>query len=70
TDDLEFFHVEESDVFDTLSLLNGTTTVGYSHRGGGRAPTDDLEFFHVEESDVFDTLSLLNGTTTVGYSHR
>ncbi|WP_075217117.1 efflux RND transporter permease subunit [Mongoliimonas terrestris] len=38
TDDLEFFHVEESDVFDTLSLLNGTTTVGYSHRGGGRTP--------------------------------
>ncbi|BBE72812.1 efflux RND transporter permease subunit [Oharaeibacter diazotrophicus] len=37
TDDLEFFHVEESDVFDTLSILNGASTVGYSHRGGGRA---------------------------------
>ena len=38
TDDLEFFSVQESDVFDTLTLLNGTTTVGYSHRGEGRAP--------------------------------
>ncbi len=37
TDDLEYFHVEESDVFDTLAILNGTSTVGYSHRGGGRA---------------------------------
>ena len=38
TDALEFFRVEESDVFDTLAILNGGTTVGYSHRGGGRAP--------------------------------
>ncbi|MEJ1159536.1 efflux RND transporter permease subunit [Prosthecomicrobium sp. N25] len=38
TDDLEFFRVEESDVFDTLRILNGSSTVGYSHRGGGRAP--------------------------------
>ncbi|SMX32283.1 efflux RND transporter permease subunit [Actibacterium lipolyticum] len=38
TDDLEFFSVEESDVFDTLSLLNAGQTVGYSHRGDGRNP--------------------------------
>ncbi len=38
TDDLEFFGVEESDVFDTLAILNGNTTVGYSHRGNGRDP--------------------------------
>ncbi|SMD18806.1 efflux RND transporter permease subunit [Rhizobium sp. RU36D] len=38
TDDLDFFGVAESDVFDTLSMLNGTTTVGYSHRGDGRSP--------------------------------
>ncbi|ATN36379.1 multidrug transporter AcrB [Rhizobium sp. ACO-34A] len=38
TDDLDFFGVSESDVFDTLSILNGTTTIGYSHRGEGRAP--------------------------------
>lgn len=37
TDDLDFFHVEESDVFDTLAILSGSSTVGYSHRGGGRA---------------------------------
>lgn len=37
TDDLEFFHVEEQDVFDTLAILNGSATVGYSHRGDGRA---------------------------------
>lgn len=36
TDDLEFFSVEESDVFDTLALLNAGQTVGYSHRGEGR----------------------------------
>ncbi len=38
TDDLEFFGVEESDVFDTLAILNGGRTVGYSHRGAGRQP--------------------------------
>lgn len=38
TDDLEFFSVQESDVFDTLAILNGGQTVGYSHRGEGRQP--------------------------------
>jgi multidrug efflux pump subunit AcrB len=38
TDDLEFFSVQESDVFDTLAILNGGETVGYSHRGDGRTP--------------------------------
>ncbi|MEZ5780164.1 MAG: efflux RND transporter permease subunit [Rhizobiaceae bacterium] len=37
-DDLEFFKVQESDVFDTLAILNGGSTIGYSHRGGGRQP--------------------------------
>ncbi|PKR90449.1 multidrug transporter AcrB [Pleomorphomonas diazotrophica] len=37
TDDLDFFRVAESDVFDTLAILGGSSTVGYSHRGGGRA---------------------------------
>ena len=37
-DDLDFFGVSESDVFDTLSILNGSTTLGYSHRGDSRAP--------------------------------
>ncbi|MBB4103955.1 efflux RND transporter permease subunit [Allorhizobium borbori] len=38
TDALEFFGVQESDVFDTLATLNGTSVIGYSHRGGGQAP--------------------------------
>ena len=38
TQDLDFFQVQEQDVFDTLATLTGTTTVGYSHRGGGRQP--------------------------------
>ncbi|MDP2732190.1 MAG: efflux RND transporter permease subunit, partial [Hoeflea sp.] len=38
SDDLEFFKVEEQDVFDTIETLNTGQTVGYSHRGGGRTP--------------------------------
>src|SRR5690606_3485626 len=38
SDNMEFFGVEEGDVFDTLAILNGGSTVGYSHRGGGRQP--------------------------------
>ncbi|PTE14198.1 efflux RND transporter permease subunit [Pseudogemmobacter blasticus] len=38
TDQLEFFGVQEQDVFDTLAILNGGQTVGYSHRGEGRIP--------------------------------
>lgn len=38
SDDLEFFGVQEQDVFDTLAALNGGQTVGYSHRGEGRLP--------------------------------
>jgi multidrug efflux pump subunit AcrB len=38
SDDLDFYRVQESDVFDTLAILNGGTTIGYSHRGEGRQP--------------------------------
>ncbi|WP_319826353.1 efflux RND transporter permease subunit [Thalassovita sp.] len=38
TDNLDFFQVQEQDVFDTISILNHGTTVGYSHRGDGRHP--------------------------------
>lgn len=38
SDQLEFFGVQEQDVFSTLELLNGGATVGYSHRGDGRRP--------------------------------
>ena len=37
-DNLEYHSVEQSDVFDTIRRLYGATTVGYSHRGGGRPP--------------------------------
>ncbi|HGG64488.1 MAG TPA: efflux RND transporter permease subunit, partial [Rhodobacteraceae bacterium] len=37
-DDLEFYHVQESDALDTLRMLNSQITVGYSHRGKGRQP--------------------------------
>jgi multidrug efflux pump subunit AcrB len=37
-DNLEYYRVEQADVYDTLTALYGGTTVGYSHRGGGRRP--------------------------------
>ncbi|MBN2906596.1 MAG: efflux RND transporter permease subunit [Rhodobacteraceae bacterium] len=36
--DLAFFDVQEADALQTMRLLNGETTVGYSHRGEGRVP--------------------------------
>ncbi|MCB2128519.1 MAG: efflux RND transporter permease subunit [Rhodobacteraceae bacterium] len=38
TDQADYFRVQESDVLDTIAILNGGTTVGYSHRGNGRQP--------------------------------
>ncbi len=38
SDQLEFFGVQERDVFSTLAILSGGETVGYSHRGDGRRP--------------------------------
>lgn len=35
-DNLDYHKVEESDVYSTLQSLLGQTTIGYSHRGGGR----------------------------------
>lgn len=37
-DQLEFFGVEQQDVYDTISYLMNGTTVGYSHRGEERNP--------------------------------
>ncbi len=37
-DNLEYYGVEQRDVHDTIRTLQGGQTVGYSHRGGGRAP--------------------------------
>jgi multidrug efflux pump subunit AcrB len=39
-DRLEFFGVEQRDVYDTLQVLLGGTSVGYSHRGEGRNPIE------------------------------
>ncbi|MCW5744689.1 MAG: efflux RND transporter permease subunit, partial [Alphaproteobacteria bacterium] len=39
-DRLEFFGVEQRDVYDTLQALLGGTPVGYSHRGEGRDPIE------------------------------
>jgi multidrug efflux pump subunit AcrB len=36
--DMDFYRVQERDALETLRLLNGETTVGYSHRGEGRRP--------------------------------
>lgn len=37
-DNLEYYRVEQSDVYGTLRALYGGVKVGYSHRGGGRQP--------------------------------
>jgi multidrug efflux pump subunit AcrB len=37
-DNLEFYKVEQRDVYDTISAYFAGRTVGYSHRGGGRRP--------------------------------
>ena len=39
-DRLEFFGVEQQDVYDTIQALFGGTTIGYSHRGEGRNPIE------------------------------
>lgn len=37
-DRLEYFGVEQGDVYETISALFGGTTIGYSHRGTDRNP--------------------------------
>jgi Cu/Ag efflux pump CusA len=39
-DRLEFFEVEQRDVYDTIQALFGGTAVGYSHRGEGPNPIE------------------------------
>ena len=39
-DRLEFFGVEQRDVYDTIAALFGGAAVGYSHRGEGRNPIE------------------------------
>ncbi|MDE2183500.1 MAG: efflux RND transporter permease subunit [Alphaproteobacteria bacterium] len=57
-DKLEYFGVEQSDVYDTLKALLGGVPVGYSHRGEDRnpiqivvrLPKSDLDWTHKLES--------------------
>ncbi|MBS0241404.1 MAG: efflux RND transporter permease subunit [Proteobacteria bacterium] len=39
-DNLEFYKVDERDVYDSLQALLTGVPVGYSHRGGGRHPVE------------------------------
>ncbi|KPF89643.1 multidrug transporter AcrB [Rhodopseudomonas sp. AAP120] len=39
-DRLEFFGVEQKDVYDTIATLFGGTSIGYSHRGEDRNPIE------------------------------
>jgi multidrug efflux pump subunit AcrB len=39
-DNLEFFKVEQRDVYSTIDMLLNGTVVGYSHRGEGRDPAE------------------------------
>jgi multidrug efflux pump subunit AcrB len=39
-DRLEFFGVEQADIYNTIQTLFGGTTIGYSHRGEGRYPIE------------------------------
>ncbi len=39
-DQLEYFGVEQSDVYDTIQALFGGVSVGYSHRGAERQPIE------------------------------
>lgn len=55
--DLDFYRVEERDALDTLRLLNGSTTVGYSHRGEGRRPIP-IVMARAREDRVIDAEAL------------
>ncbi len=55
-DRLEFFGVEQSDVYDTLSALLGGVRVGYSHRGENRNPLEIV--VRVPKSDLAWTQKL------------
>lgn len=39
-DRLEFFGVEQRDVYDTIQMLFGGVSIGYSHRGEDRNPIE------------------------------
>jgi multidrug efflux pump subunit AcrB len=49
-DSLEYFGVEQSDVYDTIGALLGGTPIGYSHRGEDRDPIEI--FMRLPKSDL------------------
>lgn len=55
--ELNFFQVQESDVLQTLQLLNGSVTVGYSHRGQGRQPIP-IVMAREKSARVMDAMAL------------
>ncbi|MEZ5910466.1 MAG: efflux RND transporter permease subunit [Hyphomicrobiaceae bacterium] len=57
-DNLEFFKVEQRDVYDTLQAYLSGVTVGYSHRGGGRHPVEIA--VQVPRSDLSVTPRILS----------
>jgi len=57
-DNLEYHSVEESDVYDTVRMLMGGVTVGYSHRGAGRHPVEIA--VRLPKSDLSVTEHLLS----------
>ena len=56
-DNLEYHSVEERDVYDTIRMLMGGITVGYSHRGAGRQPVEIA--VRMPKSDLHITERLL-----------
>jgi multidrug efflux pump subunit AcrB len=65
-DQLEFFGVEQRDVYDTIGLLLGGLPVGYSHRGEGRNPIEIA--LRLPKSDLAWTERL--GSTPVAANAR
>ena len=54
---LDFHKVEQGDVFDTIGLLYGGKTVGFSHRGEGRLPIP-IRIAPLKSEDVLDERAL------------
>ncbi len=72
-DRLEFFGVEQKDVYDTIEMLFGGLTVGYSHRGEDRnpiaitvrLPKNDLAWTEALKSTPVPANTLPGGKTVV-----
>ncbi|MCC0054642.1 MAG: efflux RND transporter permease subunit [Rhodobiaceae bacterium] len=56
-DNVEYFKVEQQDVYDTIGTYFGGQTVGYSHRGDGRHPIP-IRIATARENGVLDERAL------------